>query len=244
MNIKLIIDQRETKIKEYFKNNNCIENIEYTNLDIGDFIYKNGEKLEYLIERKTIHDILQSITDGRYKEQKMRMLDQLPQNRILYIIENISHIQDLEEKKQNMLYGFIINSMIRDNLHIMCTINVDHTIEILKRIYTKINNNYNDLFTIQDTLKDNYVSTLKIKKKENMNPNRCFLIQLCQIPGISHILASAIVEEYPSFVLLYKKYVETSNTDFLENIIIQKSKNKRKLGKKAASKIIEFLQFN
>jgi ERCC4-type nuclease len=241
--MKLLIDNRETKIKEYFQVNNCIENVEYTNLDIGDFIYKNGDTIEYLIERKTLHDTLQSIKDGRYKEQKMRILDHVSKDRLLYIIEDFEKINTFDEKSKNMIYGFLLNSMLRDGIHILCTINIDQTIDIIKRIYFKIHDPATSILNNIGNNIGNYVSTLKIKKKDNMTPERCFLIQLCQIPGVSTTLAGAIVEKYPSFISLYTDFLKHSNPIFLENIEISSSKKNRKLGKKTAFKVCEYLQF-
>lgn len=66
--MEFIIDNRETKAKQYF------EKHEYTNarnLELGDFVFKYNEDIVCLIERKTISDLLASIKDGRYKEQKL-----------------------------------------------------------------------------------------------------------------------------------------------------------------------------
>ena len=239
----LSIDNRESKIKEYFHKHDIIQNIEFSNLDIGDFIFKKDNKIEYLIERKTLKDILQSIKDGRYREQKCRMLDHVSKDRILYIVEDIETIHMFDDKNKNMINGFILNTILRDNMHVLCTLNINHTIDIIRRIYIKLSDSKNRVLDISDSHSDNYVSTLKIKKKENMNPERCFLIQLCQIPGISHTLASAIVSKYPSFILLYQEFLKESNSSFLENIEVVGSKKNRKLGKKTAFKICEYLQF-
>ena len=241
--MKLLIDNRETKIKEYFQVNNCIENVEYTNLDIGDFIYKNDDIIEYLIERKTLNDTLQSIKDGRYKEQKMRILEHVSKDRLLYIIEDFEKINTFDDKSKNMIYGCLLNSMIRDGIHILCTININQTIDIIKRIYFKIHDPTTSILNNIGNTIGNYTSTLKIKKKDNMNPERCFLVQLCQIPGISNTLAGAIVVKYPSFISLYTEFLKHSNSIFLENIEISSSKKTRKLGKKTAFKVCEYLQF-
>ena len=44
------------------------------NLPIGDFMWSyNGQILDYVIERKKADDLVGSIMDGRYKEQKFRL---------------------------------------------------------------------------------------------------------------------------------------------------------------------------
>jgi len=81
---KLIIDQRENKIKNLLEED---ENIEYTNLDLGDFVFKIKDEIVLIIERKTVEDLAASIKDGRYREQKSRLLANFSKHQILYIIE-------------------------------------------------------------------------------------------------------------------------------------------------------------
>ena len=45
----------------------------YKNLDLGDIIIEYNDIPLIIIERKTIPDLLASIKDGRYKEQKKRI---------------------------------------------------------------------------------------------------------------------------------------------------------------------------
>ena len=87
--MNLVIDNREKKIIDIFKeNNNNIYELE--NLDLGDFKIISNDKI-LLIERKTTYDLWCSIKDGRYKEQKFRLdgfIKNNPQNhKVLYIIE-------------------------------------------------------------------------------------------------------------------------------------------------------------
>jgi crossover junction endonuclease MUS81 len=44
------------------------------NLPIGDFMWQyRGQILDYVMERKKADDLISSIFDGRYKEQKYRL---------------------------------------------------------------------------------------------------------------------------------------------------------------------------
>ena len=47
-----------------------------TNLTLGDFVwtYKN-KVLDFIVERKKADDLASSIIDGRYKDQKYRLLN-------------------------------------------------------------------------------------------------------------------------------------------------------------------------
>ena len=85
------IDNRERDLIQLFQNNNVA--IQSYNLDIGDiqihYVDENNEDyLLTIIERKTYDDLSTSIKDGRYKEQKNRILNSIPQNiRKIYLIE-------------------------------------------------------------------------------------------------------------------------------------------------------------
>jgi crossover junction endonuclease MUS81 len=44
------------------------------NLPLGDFVWLyDGKVLDYIVERKKADDLVSSIFDGRYKEQKYRL---------------------------------------------------------------------------------------------------------------------------------------------------------------------------
>ena len=87
--MELIIDNRET-IKNYFiekKNQNNYEWVTFQNLDLGDYLFKYNNQPILIIERKTIEDLASSIKDGRYREQKTRLLNTYNKKNILYLIE-------------------------------------------------------------------------------------------------------------------------------------------------------------
>ena len=91
----LIVDSREGKLKEYFDSINeeitkLGINIKYQNLNLGDIILKCND-IELIIERKTIYDLFSSIQDGRYKEQKYRLLKNYNLSQIVYLIEDVAN---------------------------------------------------------------------------------------------------------------------------------------------------------
>ena len=92
--MELIIDNRE-KIKELFEKK---EYIKYENLSIGDYHIKLNGNTIVIIERKTINDLANSIVDGRYREQKKRLLDNFEKEKILYILEGDIEMDNLREK--------------------------------------------------------------------------------------------------------------------------------------------------
>ena len=74
--MNLVIDSRESKLKKYFTSNEKNIPISFQSLDIGDIqlVSQSDNSIQYIIERKSISDLYSSINDGRYREQKARLL--------------------------------------------------------------------------------------------------------------------------------------------------------------------------
>ena len=81
----MVIDTRETKLLHYMKN---LKFVKVSQLDVGDIHYRINGKTVFIIERKTLEDLANSIKDGRFREQKIRLQKCLSQDiNIIYLIE-------------------------------------------------------------------------------------------------------------------------------------------------------------
>ena len=152
----LIIDTREGKLIELIKNTLSFTiPYEVKNLQIGDIIIsptKYPEK-QLIIERKCMTDMICSIKDGRYKEQKLRLKaeESNSQNtkRICYLIEGI--INDLRlPNDKTLLYGSIVSSTFRDNIPLLRTNNINETLDIIIRIHERMNKDITDFFSCKE----------------------------------------------------------------------------------------------
>ena len=57
-------------------------------LNLGDIVITHNDKQVIVIERKTTNDLDCSIKDGRYREQKYRLLNLQKENvQVLYLID-------------------------------------------------------------------------------------------------------------------------------------------------------------
>jgi len=79
MPLTILVDSREAKLKKYFVSgtrSNQSALVSFQGLDIGDVQLRSSEtdEIMYIIERKSISDFYSSINDGRYREQKARIL--------------------------------------------------------------------------------------------------------------------------------------------------------------------------
>ena len=147
--LEILIDNRETRLKTLFENHlfkdkKQTPEIKYSNLDLGDIVIKKEGKILLIFERKSIPDLYSSINDGRYKEQKIRLLNNFALKNVVYIIED-ANTQFLEKKFKNfksIVKGAIINSIFRDKIRLIRTNNVNQTFEYLITIIKKIYNNF------------------------------------------------------------------------------------------------------
>ena len=237
--LKIIIDSRETNLF-----NNIIERDldKYTNkitivkqqLEIGD-IHIEMDDLIYVYERKTINDLLSSVKDSRYKEQKSRLLSNY--KNVNYIIEGSDIIASNNLHNQNLLTSIYFNSTYRDNIKIFFTKNVNDTITFLLMLSTKIIDKPHN-FILNETQKTepDYIDICKIKSKksDNIDKETCYLLQLSQIPNISKQIAKNIKDVYPTMKILINTLATSENP----NELLMKIPN---IGKQKANKIIEYL---
>lgn len=89
-------------------------------LDIGDIHIKYNDIL-YIFERKTVKDLISSIHDGRYREQKARMLSLYNTTQLSYIIEEDDVVSSKIYSNKSAIQGAYINTMFRDNIRVLFT---------------------------------------------------------------------------------------------------------------------------
>ena len=93
--------------------------------------------LRFLVERKTNRDLAASIMDGRYTEQKGRMLGVGNEvDRALYLVEGALHHQDAVPPAT--LRTAVANTQVLHGLQVLMTENLDQTIALLARMHRRI----------------------------------------------------------------------------------------------------------
>ena len=233
----LYIDTREKKLLPYIQ---C-EYIE-KQLDLGD-IFIDSPSYKLMIERKTISDFNASLRDGRYRNQKLRLLEwrdtDISTKRVIYILETNS------DTKDSAYWGAVINANLRDNIIVIQTDNTKKTAEIIEDIKKKVDENKFENLKI--TRNEIYLEGCNNNKKgDYSNPESFYLGVLTLIPGISKNMSAEIVQRFPTLILLIDEIKKNmANTElklkkrlqFLSDIKI----NERRLGDKLAEKICNYL---
>jgi len=242
MMINIKIDNRENNLFSILKDRdldiyNDKINIIKEQLDIGDIhISFNFNDISYLYiyERKTYNDLLSSIKDGRYKEQKTRLKTSTA-NSINYIIEGDNITSTKNKNNQKIITSSYIHMLYRDNINILFTLNIDDTATFLLLLATKIIDKP-EYFIFNNNFNCEYIDICKIKtqKNKNIDKNTCYLLQLSQIPSISKEIAKNISNVYPSLVSLIDAL---NNSDNKINLLMKIDK----IGKTKAQTIIDYL---
>jgi ERCC4-type nuclease len=251
--LELIIDYREKKIITELETKKL--SFKSKNLDLGDIIFKltdnetNDLIYEIIIERKEINDLISSIKDKRYKEQKHRLQSVISTNNhkteLIYLIENsCDNIRNPRDIK--MYHGSIISMLLRDNIKLCFTQDVNETCKLIERLYSRllnksydfnintINNKINiseteDTIEVNESTKiidievkkvDSYLnSRVKKKKSDNITPNNCGTLMLTYIPNISLHIATELLAHFNYKISDLVKFV-------IDNEICEKEKIK------------------
>ena len=210
-NLIITIDARETAmyndiIERDLDNYKDKIQIISENLLLGD-VHITYANITHIFERKTLQDLQASILDGRYKEQKARLLSTTPQKYITYIIEGDNILSpNSYSKNKSMIQSAYLHTLFRDNIRIIYTKNIEETTTLILLISTKILDKPEKFLYEEYTADKCYTDFVKLKKKkiDNIDRKSCFIMQMSQIPMISNVIAKNIYAKYTSIGNLVK----------------------------------------
>jgi ERCC4-type nuclease len=181
-------------------------------LDVGDIQVRLGDAVALVIERKTYADAAASVIDGRYKEQKMRLLSCHGAAAAMYVYEGVPSYDAgaSGRSSQDAVHGCMINTLVRDRLRVVTTRDVADTAALLAGIARRAQGARDPArYLLADVAgvsgvpgeeeggQVRYASTcLRARKRDNVDARHCYLQQLAQVPGVSVRMAAAIAAEY------------------------------------------------
>ena len=188
-----------------------------------------------LIERKTVRDLEASILDGRYREQRQRLIAhcQATATQPLYILEG-SYFTSTGRISPQSLMKTVARLQYKHRiavLHTQSTAETSQLVEALAAYFKEDPTNFQpDAATTQLKATDG----IHVQKKVNAaNPRHFAVASLAQCPGVSVKMAEAILEKYKSWSAL----MEAEQAEL--QAIIQP--NGRKVGPAVAGRIYELL---
>ena len=183
-----------------------------------------------VVERKTVADLEASLLDGRYREQRTRLLAFCAEKsaRALYIIEG--ELDRLAGRMtQESLQKVLNRLMLRYSVFIVQTNTTEETAKILEGLQKQLEE---DPTVFQgQTLSYSDVTTFT-KKGNKDDPKQFALSALQQCPGVSVGIARAILEEYKTLEQVFQ--AEESQIAVLKN-------GTRKVGPAVAKRLFALL---
>ncbi|KAL7348256.1 Ercc4-type nuclease [Encephalitozoon intestinalis] len=254
--ITLLVDTREVKsrrsrlfFQEYFESQQIRH--ETRALEVGDFLWVRGERVcSSIIERKRGSDLVSSIVDGRFKEQKNR-LKNTGIRKIFYIVEGLknSHMQNVGKETivscmaATRLEGFIVmetedigqtGSVIR-----MIDYEVKKEQEKKKKTSNKLDHCEESSECLEDPdeeMEMSYESFIdKSTKSKGKTQTYLLYMSLLSIKGIGHKKALILAERYKTIGGLISR-VKADGVNKLYDFEI----NGKKISRKNANDIIDF----
>jgi ERCC4-type nuclease len=183
----MFVDVRERDLIPY------LPKCEVKQLPVGDiWIDVSG----LVIERKRTDDLEASILDGRYREQRTRLLEYCRQTgaRPVYIVEGL--LDRLNGRlSEKALLKHLTRLSLRYGVSVFQTGNLEETARLCLIFQEQLQED-SRVFELQGGDSVAYASTIQVTRKANReDPGNFASAVLQQVPGVSHTVASAILKK-------------------------------------------------
>ncbi|KAI7908267.1 putative DNA repair protein Mus81 [Cokeromyces recurvatus] len=281
--IFLVLDSREIQMRgnrDYFQEHLLAKGVQCItrSMNIGDVIWvakKKGSSnqsdelvLDYIVERKRLDDLVSSIKDGRFTEQKTR-LKRSGLEKIIYVIEEYNR-DEAERFGMQAIQTALSSMQIVDGIFLKRTQNIDETIDYLVSTTQLIKQIYNEttLYSIQDHIvtRQNYLNLKDAYRNKQANEegkvaylvnyslfsqlnakngpislHEVYLRMLMTIRGINAERALSLMKVYPTprSLLLAFKGKTLDEAKNLAKVATQGQISRRRWGKEASDKLYQ-----
>ncbi|EEQ84281.1 crossover junction endonuclease MUS81 [Blastomyces dermatitidis ER-3] len=181
--VELVLDVREiraVKDRDYIANELTKKGISpiVRSLEVGDvlwvakckdpnFLARHGEEgdevmLDWIVERKRLDDLIGSIKDGRFHEQKFRLRRSGVQN-VIYLIEDFADAGTAGTKYYEHVTSAIASTQVVNGYFVKQTRNLDDTIRYLARMTKLLRGMYTSASGNTGTTKPSPLSIIQTK---------------------------------------------------------------------------------
>lgn len=233
-------------------------------LNVGDFLWIAKEKmtpipgqlvlptqqelvLDYIIERKRMDDLCSSIKDGRFKEQKFRLLNSGLRHPV-YLVEDFGSANFLSMPEQTLEQS-IVNTQVGQDFFVKRTRDTKESAAYLTLMTRYLQTEYNnktlkaikrddvELVNVDENQLNTFLLTFQelndiSLKNRILTVGEVFGKQLLQIPGVAVEKVVTILESYPTLKHLLDAYEEQTSEKEKEGLLsgLKFGKNQRKIG--------------
>ena len=245
--IQMIIDNREVKSpkdRKFIEDQLFMSGIDLVtkSLDVGDVLWVaksndgNEYVLDHIVERKRMDDLLNSIKDGRFHEQKFR-LKRSGSKHIIYLIEE-THMTDVPHYQESIASA-ISSTQVVNGFFVKRVPSLDYSVRYLCRLTQKLKSLYEpqtlyilpdhvvDSRTIDDLMnrleQRHYLSYHAFssisKKSQTLRVGDIWLKMLLTIRGVSLEKALSIQKVFPTLRDLLDGYSQCGDDRAREGLL-------------------------
>ena len=232
MSVQFKADHREGKLKELFNAHPVLKDVVvWENLEYGDFQLIYNDTISFIFERKATDDLLASIKDGRYNNQKAKLFEVFKPSQIFYIIEGkMTYKQpDKQTTTEKILNSSVINMTLRDKICCFQTANITETFDLLFGVYQRF---------AADPAKYLAEATTHEKDFVKETTGSVWKAILCQIPGINSKASETIMKKWDTFRAMYAELDPLTPIQREKVLNELKSDGGRRLGKRVTEGMI------
>lgn len=283
--VQLVLDTREVRAKDdrdYIEKELINKGVKpiVKPLELGDFFWvakcndpnllsRYGEEgdeiaLDWIVERKRLDDLVGSVKDGRFSEQKFRLRRSGVKN-VVYLIEDLTLSSEQATKYHDMMESAIASTQVVDGYFVKRTAKLDDTIRYIARMTAMLRGLYKDrplrlipttaldastylpfMNHLRSTSTESYQITYTsfaamASKSDSLSLRDVYLKMLMCIRGISGEKAIEIQKVWPTPKELLKAYAgcadQKSRDCMVEAKLGSHPVGRRKIGKALSMKI-------
>ena len=143
------------------------------------------------------------------------------------------------EATQKMVFSSMLSLSYKKGFSLLHTSGIIETCEFIIRFMEKLESEKSIVEVNPKILDSSYANVIKTTKKSNISTENIGEIMLSQIPGISVVVAQAIMQHYKTIKNLI--YSLQSDKTSLENIQIEYKNGSRKLNKTVINNLLKFI---
>ncbi|KAK4944261.1 Crossover junction endonuclease mus81 [Elasticomyces elasticus] len=131
--------------------------------------------LEHVLERKRLDDLIGSIKDGRFREQKFR-LHKSGVKHVVYVVEEYSLSAEKSEKYGDAVESAIASMQVVDNVFVKQTTKLDDTIRYLARMTKTLKTLYEkkDIYVIPSRSFEVDAASITLERLRRLSPEKVF----------------------------------------------------------------------
>lgn len=246
--LECIVDSREQTLYENLQQQLSIP-VKKQMLVLGDVVVQKqeGGEVLFLLERKTVRDLVHSLKDGRFHDQRRRWKEYSqphPSVSVSVWVEGDLLSADMDETMRSSLLNALFRLQSKHDVIVHQVRTRDAFVKSLQMVVEKLEKDayhlVKDTTTTQNANIVATTDTMSQHRKSSKSRETYWMDCLALIPGVSNSTAQKITAYFPTMASI----VQTDISDVLPRLSEIQISEKRRLGDKLAKKILEHICVN